>query len=685
MRMPKLDMSMEEGQILKWMVKVGDKTKRGDIVVEVETGKVALEVDNPTADGTVLAIYVDEGDDVKVNTPIMYIGEEGEKAPSKEEAFGLEEKKEEPKKEEPKKEAKPKKKAKKAVTLDDFSGKFMLMPKLDMSMEEGQILKWMVKEGDETKRGDIVVEVETGKVALEVDNPTADGTILALYVEEGEDVKVNEPIMFIGEKGTKAPTKEEAQIILHPELAGEVEDDDDFEEADEAPAAKHDYDLAVIGAGPGGYVCAIRAAQLGAKVVIFEKENVGGVCLNKGCIPTKAFVKNAEALKEVKNAADMGIIIDSFKTDWSKVLERKNNVVKKLTGGVSGLLRRAKVEIVSKNAVITGENEVTADGKAYDVENIVVATGSESVMIPIENDGSVALYDSEGMLSLEELPKKLVVIGGGVIGVEMANVMNEFGVDVTIVEMLDNILAMADNDVIKVVDKELKGAGVNIITGVGANKIAGGKVILSDGREIEADTVLMSVGRRPVGVESKVEIKTSQRGFIEIDDNMKTSVDSIYAIGDVTGKVMLAHTASRQGIVVAETLYGEGASIDYGRIPSCVFTSPEIAWIGLNEREAMEQGIPYKAAKIPFAGVGKALAMDDTRGFVKVITDERFDEIIGVHIVGLNASDIVAQAGIAMDLEATSEEVANITFAHPTLSEAFMEACEGIAGKMIHG
>lgn len=675
MLMPKLDMSMEEGQILKWMCKVGDKTKRGDIVVEVETGKVALEVDNPTADGTILALYVDEGDDVKVNTPIMYIGEEGEIPPTKEEALGGGDKSE-PKEE--KKKAAPKK-AK--VSLDDFKGKFMLMPKLDMSMEEGQILKWMCKVGDETKRGDIVVEVETGKVALEVDNPTADGTILALYAEEGEDVKVNEPIIFIGEKGSTPPTKEEAMIITHPELADEAEDSAE----DESAANSHDYDLAVIGAGPGGYVCAIRAAQLGAKVVIFEKEHIGGVCLNKGCIPTKAFVKNAEVLREVKNAAEMGIEIDSFKTDWKKVIERKNSVVSKLTGGVSGLLKRQKVEIVMSEAVITAEHEITADGKTYNVDNIVVACGSMPVQIPIENDNTVKLYDSEGMLNLEELPKNLVIIGGGVIGVEMAGIMAEYDVNVTIVEMLDSILAMADTDVINVVDKELRGHGIEIITGVGASKLVGGKVVLSDGREIEADAVLMSVGRKPVPVENKVNLKVSDRGYLEINDKLQTNVPNIYAIGDVTGKVMLAHTASRQGIVVAEDLYGEGATVDYSRIPSCVFTIPEVAWIGLNEKQAEELGIPYKSSKMPFAGVGKALAMNDTTGFVKVITDERFDEIIGVHIVGLNASDIVAQGAIAIDLEATSEEIANITFAHPTLSEGFMEACEGISGKMIHG
>ena len=665
MLMPKLDMSMEEGQILKWLCKVGDKIKRGDIVVEVETGKVALEVDNPTADGTVLALYVEEGEDVKVNTPIMYIGEDGEVPPTKEEAMGKDE------------EVTEESNSSGDVSMDDFDGKFMLMPKLDMSMEEGEILKWMCKVGDDIKRGDIVVEVETGKVALEVDNPTADGTVLALYVEEGDNVKVNEPIMFIGKKGSTPPTKEQAQMLTNP--------DKKVESKPKKQEKEYDYDLAVIGAGPGGYVCAIRAAQLGAKVVIFEKENIGGVCLNKGCIPTKSYVKNAEVLREIKHADEMGIEIDSFNVNWSKVLDRKNKVVSKLTGGVKGLLKRHKVDVVMGEAVINTNHEILVGNDSYSVDNIVVACGSESVMIPIETDNSVEIFDSEKILNLDKLPKDLVIIGGGVIGVELAGVMNEFGVKVTIVEMLDSILAMADDDVINVVDKELRNHGIDIITGKGATKIEGGNVVLSDGTKVKADCVLMSVGRKPVKVANNVNIVVSAKGFIEIDNQLKTSIDNIYAIGDVTGKVMLAHTASRQGSVVAEDLFGEGEEVDYSMIPSCVFTIPEVAWIGLNEKQAKELGIPYKTSKMPFAGVGKALAMNDTTGFVKVITDERFDEIIGVHIVGLNASDIVAQGAIAMDLEATSEEIANITFAHPTLSEGFMEACEGIKGKMIHG
>ncbi len=686
MLMPKLDMSMEEGEIVKWMVNIGDEVKRGDIVVEVETGKVSLEVDNPTADGTILALYGNEGDTIAVNTPIIYIGEKGETPPTMEEALGGG--KEEPKpevKEEAKAESKP---ASSNVSLDDFDGKFMLMPKLDMSMEQGEIVKWMTNIGDEVKRGDIVVEVETGKVSLEVDNPTADGTILALYANEGDTVEVNMPLIFIGKAGTKAPTLEEALAITNPDKAPEVASASVSEEVvvEKAPTkSAYDYDFAVIGAGPGGYVSAIRAAQLGKKVVIFEKQHLGGVCLNKGCIPTKSFVKNAEVLREVKNAASMGITIDNFKADWAKVVERKDSVVKTLTSGVGALLKKNKVEIVMEEATIEEAHTVKAGSKTYSVDNIVIAVGSVPVNIPFDNDGSVTVYDSEGALNLKTLPKDMVIIGGGVIGCEMAGILAEYGVNVTIVEMLDSILAMADKDIIPVLEKSLKEQGVNIITGVGASSFKNGSVVLSDGNTVKADSVLVSVGRKPVAVANKVDLKVSEKGFLIIDDNLKTNVGNIYAIGDVTGKSMLAHTASKQGIVVAENLYGHKTDIDYGKIPSCVFTHPEIAWIGMTEQEVKAKNIPYKVSKMNFSGIGKALAMGDTQGFVKVIVDERWDEILGVHIVGLGASDIIAQGGIAMSLESTSAEIANTVFAHPTLSEAFMEACEGIEGKMIHG
>lgn len=564
-------------------------------------------------------------------------------------------------------------------------GKFMLMPKLDMSMEQGDIVKWMCNVGDEIKRGDIVVEVETGKVSLEVDNPTADGTILALYAEEGETVAVNMPLIYIGEKDEKAPSKEEALEMCGIKDEGPKEEAVVAEKEEVKETSKVDYDLAVIGAGPGGYVCAIRAAQLGAKVVIFEKENLGGVCLNKGCIPTKSLVKNAEVLREVKNAKEMGIEIKSFKADFAKAIERKNSVVKTLTGGVGSLLKKNKVEVVKAQAEISDKNTVKAGGKDYNVANIVIAVGSESVNIPIENDKSVEVYDSEGMLNLEKLPKDLVIIGGGVIGCEMAVIFNEYGVNVTIVEMLNNILAMADDDVIKLVTDSFKESGINVITGVGAKAIKAGKVVLSDSAEVKADAVLMSVGRKPNKFNDKAGVALNEKGFVKVDENLRTNVENIYAIGDVTGKSMLAHTASRQAIVVAEKLFAEGEEINYADIPSCVFTYPEAAWIGITERDAKEKKIPYKASKMNFTGIGKALAMAQTKGFVKVITDERFDEIIGVHIVGMNASDIIAQGAIAMTNEITASEIANTIFAHPTLSEGFMEACEGIMGKMIHG
>lgn len=552
-------------------------------------------------------------------------------------------------------------------------GKFMTMPKLDMSMEEGIIVDWMVKVGDKTERGDIVVEIETGKLSLEVDNPTAEGIVLAIYAEPGETIKVNEPIMYIGEAGETPPS---------------VEKKGQGADSTAAPAsAGSDYDLAIIGGGPGGYVCAVRAAQLGAKVVIFEKESLGGVCLNRGCIPTKALVRNAEAWQDVLNADEMGISLSNPTFDWSKILKRKDKVVHTLVSGVEGLLKKNKVDIVTSEASLAAGNMITAAGKTYSAANIVLATGTKPLEIPFDNDGSVKVYNSAELLAIDKLPESIVIVGGGVIGVEMASIYAAFGVKVTVVEMLDSIIAMADTEVAELLSSELKKAGVEIMTSSGFNGVKGGKAVLSDGSTVAAEAVLIAVGRKPVtaGLGTDTGVKLSAKGFIETDDNLKTSADGIYAIGDITGRWQLAHVASAQGIQVAEMLFGgKDAKVNYNAVPSCIFTRPEIAWAGMTEAEAKAKGLPVKVGKFPFKAIGKALAAGETEGFVKVIADERWDEILGVHIIGPHASDLVAEAGAAIALESTAEELASAVHAHPTLAEAVMEACEAVHGKAIH-
>jgi dihydrolipoamide dehydrogenase len=558
-------------------------------------------------------------------------------------------------------------------------GKFMTMPKLDMSMEEGIIVDWMVKKGDEIKRGDIVVEIETGKLSLEVDNPTADGTVIELYAAPGDTVKCNEPIMYIGKPGETPPPVEKKDGL---EAASPSET-----AAPAAGVSSSDYDLAVIGGGPGGYVCAIRAAQLGAKVVIFEKDSLGGVCLNRGCIPTKALVRNAEAWQDVLNSEAMGISLSNPSFDWKKILGRKDKVVNTLVSGVEGLLKKNKVEIVKSEASVGAGGKITAGSKTYNASNIVLATGTKPLDIQFDNDGSVKVYNSAELLCIDKLPKSIVIVGGGVIGVEMASIYSAFGVKVTIVEMLDSIIAMAEKDVAALLTSELKKAGVDIRTSSGFNAVKGGKVVLSNGDAIAAEAVLIAVGRKPVtgGLKGDAGVKLSAKGFIDTDDNLKTSTGNIYAIGDITGRIQLAHVASAQGLQVAERLFGgKTEKVNYNAVPSCIFTKPEIAWAGMTESEAKAKGLPIKVGKFPFHAIGKALASGETVGFVKVIVDERWDEILGIHIIGPHASDLIAEAGAAIHLESTAQELAQAVHAHPTLSEAVMEACEAVHGKAIH-
>ena len=562
-------------------------------------------------------------------------------------------------------------------------GKFMTMPKLDMSMEEGVIVDWLVKKGDKIQRGDIVVEIETGKLSLEVDNPTADGTIIELYAEPGDTVRVNEPIMYIGEPGEVPPPVEKGDASGAPASGETKPAAAGAEEAEqELPC-----DLAVVGGGPGGYVCAIRAAQLGAKVVLFEKDSLGGVCLNRGCIPTKALVRNAEAWQDVLNAEVMGISLSNPSFDWAKILARKDRVVHTLVSGVEGLLKKNNVEVVKTEASIGAGGVITAAGKSYKTANTVIATGTKPLEIPFENDESVKVYNSAQFLSMNKLPESIVIVGGGIIGVEIASICAAFGVRVTIVEMLGSIIAAADEEVAELLSSGLAEAGVDIRTSTGFSGIKGGKAVLSDGSTIAAEAVLIAVGRTPVSdcLAADAGVSLSAKGFIETDENLKTSADGIYAIGDITGRIQLAHVASAQGLQVAEALFGgKDAKVNYKAVPSCIFTKPEIAWVGMTEAEAREKGLPVKVGKVPFRAIGKALAAGETEGFVKVIVDERWDEIIGIHIIGPDASDLVAEAGAAIHLESTAEELASAVHAHPTLAEAVMEACEAAAGKAIH-
>ena len=448
----------------------------------------------------------------------------------------------------------------------------------------------------------------------------------------------------------------------------------------------------MIGGGPAGYVAAIRAAQLGAKVAIVEKSEFGGTCLNKGCIPTKTFLRNAEILDGVEQAAARGINFAdmSFSVDMKKLVAYKDGVVKKLTGGVYSLLKSNGVEVFRGVGKINRDKDIVVDGKdIIKADKVILAGGSKVGRLPIPGIDHPAVLTSDDILSLQERPESLVIIGGGVIGVEMAEALVSLGTKVTIIEMADYIIPALDKEVSQTLRAELEKRGVKILTGAGIEKIEdrSGKLaaILKDGTVIEGEKALLSIGRVPdlEGV-GEIEFET-ERGRIKVDKFMETSVKGIYAPGDVNGLKMLAHTAFRMGEVAAENaLRGNERELNMLSAPSVVYTRPEVATVGLTEDQAREKYGDIRVGKFPFAANGRALASGETAGFVKVILDNKYGEILGIHIIGAMAAEMISQASLIMEMEATAEEVIDTIYGHPTYSEALYEALADALGVAIH-
>lgn len=463
------------------------------------------------------------------------------------------------------------------------------------------------------------------------------------------------------------------------------------------------FDSIVIGAGPGGYTTAIRLAQLGQKTACIEKEYWGGVCLNVGCIPSKALIYASSQYHKTKHEAEeIGIITSGVKVDLAKMQEWKESVVKKLTGGVAGLLKMNKVEQFKGTAVFKDAHtlEVTSsNGKeTLTAKNIVIATGSRVLEIPPLPFNGKNILSSTEALELTKLPKKLLVIGGGFIGIEIGIVYAKLGSEVTVVEGLEQILSTIDAELVKVVEKKMKKLGMKILTSTKALGLkekdpakastlhleveTGGK------REfLEADTILVSVGRKPnsdgLGLE-KLGVKLDPKGNILTDRQSRTNVPGVWAIGDVAGAPQLAHRAMMDGQLAAAAIAGEKAFKDYRSIPWAVFSDPEIAVVGLNEKEAAAQNIKVKVGRFPFAAAGRALSTNETEGMVKVLVNEADESLVGVHIVGPEASNLIAEAALAIEMGATVEDIVRTIHTHPTLPEAFPEAVEAAYYKAIH-
>ena len=456
-------------------------------------------------------------------------------------------------------------------------------------------------------------------------------------------------------------------------------------------------DTLVIGSGPGGYVAAIRAAQTGQKVTIVEKEYIGGVCLNVGCIPSKAMISVGHRFEEAQHSEDMGVVAKEVSLNFEKAQAFKDGVVKKLTGGVESLLKGNKVEIVRGEAYFVDENTVKVmddkSSQTYKFKNAIIATGSRPVEIPTFKF-TKRVINSTGALALTELPKKLVVIGGGYIGTELGTAFANMGSEVTILEGTPDILAGFEKQMTAIVKKGLKKKGVEVITKASANGVeetdTGVKVTYEAGGEektVEADYVLVTVGRRPntdeMGLE-ELNIKMGERGLIEVDKQCRTSIPNIYAIGDVVAGLQLAHKASYEGKVAAEAIAGEKSEVDYMAIPAVCFTDPELASVGLSEEQAKEEGFEAAAAKFPFAANGRALSLNATEGFVKLVSRKSDGLLLGAQIVGVGASDMIAELGLAIEAGMTVEDIAMTIHAHPTLAEISMEAAEVALGTPIH-
>ena len=455
-----------------------------------------------------------------------------------------------------------------------------------------------------------------------------------------------------------------------------------------------DYQLVVIGSGPGGYHAAIRAAQLGLKTAVVEKGDVGGVCLNVGCIPTKALLHVAADLRAAEHAKDYGVTFAAPKIELDKLAAWKISVVKKMTNGVGMLFKGNKVDLLQGEATFSGANELMVGDRTVTFEKAIVATGSSPIAIPgFEPDGD-RIVDSTGALSLEQVPARFMAIGGSAIGLEFAEIYHAFGAKTTVVELMDNIVPGADPDAAKALRKSFEKRGIDIRTGTKAVSVKKNKTGLAvtleanDGTQskVTVDKLLVAVGRAPngkgLGLE-QIGVQVDERGFIAVDDHMRTSAPHIYAIGDVARAPLLAHKAMKEGLVAAEHAAGVPAAYDT-LVPAVIYTNPELASVGMTQTEAEAAGYEVRVGQFPLSASGRATAIGQDEGVVKLIGDAKTDLVLGFHMVGPNAGDLVAEAALAMEMGATLEDIALTQHPHPTIAETIMEAAEHAHGKAIH-
>ncbi len=458
-------------------------------------------------------------------------------------------------------------------------------------------------------------------------------------------------------------------------------------------------EIVIIGGGPGGYVAAIRAAQMGGKVTLIEKDELGGICTNWGCIPTKALLRGVEILDLTAGAKEFGIQIGPVSVDFSKLMARKDRAVKTLVSGVAGLMKANGIEVIKGRAKLVSPQEIEVindkkEKEIFQARKIILATGSRSAEIPIPGVNLPGVIDSTGALQMKAIPESMVIIGAGPIGLEFGTIYAALGTRVTVLEMLPQIVPSEDPEIAAALEKSLRRFKIQTLTGAKVQKItaeAEGKmevtaVVEGGEKAFPSQFVLMAVGRKPevdgLGLE-EAGIRFSKKG-IEVNEKLETNVPGIYAIGDVTGKWLLAHFASAQGEVAAKNALGREERMDERVVPRCVYTLPEIASVGLTEQKASEEGYEIKVGKFPFAANGKATILGERIGFVKIVVDKKYDEILGVHIFGPHATDLIGEAAVAMHLEGTAPDIGHAIHPHPTLTEAMMEAAFDVDGAAVN-